>query len=118
MGPVDVVELLPGGQLRGQVDVVGVVEELVELDTDFAANGQPQTTVFRDASLAYGADPEDLTQYASYDGFGNLLSETDTSGTRTTQTNTYDLAGRLLTEADAGGTVTHHAYDALGNEVV
>lgn len=32
MGTVDVVELLPGGQFLGQVDVVGVLEELVELE--------------------------------------------------------------------------------------
>jgi len=32
VGSVDVVELLPHGELLGQVDVVGVLEELVELE--------------------------------------------------------------------------------------
>jgi len=83
---------------------------------DFAANGEPRSTTYRDVLRSYGGTASDLTETATYDAFGNRLSKTDTSGT-TTETNTYDLAGRLLTSTDAKGVTTHHLYDALGNEI-
>lgn len=82
--------------------------------SNFAANGEPQTTVAKNVQLSYGGATQDLTKSASYDAFGDLLSQTDWGG-RTTESNTYDLAGRALTSTDAAGIVTHNSYDVLGN---
>jgi RHS repeat-associated protein len=84
--------------------------------SNFAASGEPQTTVAKAIQLSYGAAAQDLSKSASYDAFGNLLSATDWGG-RTTETNAYDLAGRKLTSTDASGVVTHVAYDRMGNAV-
>lgn len=65
--------------------------------SDFAANGEPQTTVAKDVQLSYGGAAQELTKSASYDAFGNRLTETDWGG-RTTQASTYDLAGREVDE--------------------
>ena len=83
-------------------------------NSNFAPNGEPQTTVAKNVQLSYGGAAQDLTQSASYDAFGNLLMESDWGG-RTTQTSTYDLTGRALTSTDASGVATHTAYDLLGN---
>jgi YD repeat-containing protein len=85
--------------------------------SNFAACGQPQTTIERGVKLSAAANPQDLTTTASYDGFGNLLTTTDTTGTRITETDTYDIAGNQLTSADAVGTVTHNTFDNLGNQI-
>lgn len=81
---------------------------------NFAANGQPQTTINRGVELAYGGATQNLTSYATYDPFGNLLTQTDTSGSRVTETNTYDLAGEKLTSTDASGITDNSSYDCLG----
>jgi len=96
----------------------GAVSNGVWAQTDFAnfaANGEPQSTTHRAVRLSYGGAEQDLTEQATYDAFGNLLSRRDL-GNRLIETNTYDLAGRLLTSADALGTITHHVYDVLGYE--
>jgi YD repeat-containing protein len=81
----------------------------------FALNGEPQTTINRSVQLTYGGATQDLTTYATYDPFGNLLTQTDTSGSRVTQTNTYDLAAERLTSLDAYGITANSSYDCLGN---
>jgi RHS repeat-associated protein len=82
--------------------------------SNFAANGQPQTTTADGVLLATGGSPQTLTQTASYDAFGDLLSQTDWGG-RTTETDTYDLAGHELTSTNAVGVTTNNTYDCLGN---
>ena len=97
--------------------VTGTVQSGVWTQTDysdFAACGEPQTTVAQDIRLSSAGSPQDLTKTASYDAFGNMLSESDW-GARTTATNTFDIAGRQLTSTDPAGVVTHTAYDCLGN---
>jgi RHS repeat-associated protein len=84
--------------------------------SNFAANGQPQTTTARVVHLSVGDSAQDLTQTATYDAFGDLLSQTDWGG-RIVETATYDLAGRRLTSTDAAGVVTHTSYDCLGNAI-
>jgi RHS repeat-associated protein len=82
--------------------------------SSFAPSGEPQTTVSKAIQLTYGGAAQDLTQTASYDAFGNLLSQTDNGG-RATEQDTYDIAGNQLTSTDAAGIVTHTTYDRMGN---
>jgi RHS repeat-associated protein len=82
--------------------------------SNFAPCGEPQTTVSKAVQLSYGGAAQDLTASASYDAFGNLLTQTDNSG-RTTETDVYDLAGNQTTSTDAAGIVTHTTCDRMGN---
>jgi YD repeat-containing protein len=97
--------------------VSGTVASGVWTQTDyssFAPCGEPQTSIARAVKLSQTANPQDLTRTASYDAFGNLLTETDW-GARTTQTNTYDIAGNCLTSTDAAAVVSRTSYDCMGN---
>lgn len=60
--------------------------------------------------------PANRATHRTFDGFGQVLSETDPANVVVAQM-TYDLSGRMLTETDAAGTVTHHTYDLLGSEI-
>ena len=83
--------------------------------SNFAPNGSPQTTTHKGVALTHAGTTSDLNETASYDNFGNLLSNTDTGG-RTTATNSYDIAGELLTSCDASELTTNYLYDNLGNQ--
>ena len=83
--------------------------------SNFAPNGSAQTTISRSVQVVNGGASNDLTVNATYDAFGNLLTQTDLSGTRATETDTYDLAGEQLTATDAYGIATNSSYDCLGN---
>ena len=83
--------------------------------SNFASNGSPQTTIDRGVQLTYGGASNDLYQYSTYDPFGDLLTQTDLSGTRTTATDTYDLAGEQLTATDGYSITSNSSYDCLGN---
>jgi RHS repeat-associated protein len=83
--------------------------------SDFASNGQPQTTVARGVETESGLF-SDLVTARRYDTFGNLLWEKDSSGVYSQRSNTYSVSGLLLSSEADTGTVTHHAYDRLGHE--
>ncbi|MHB0979948.1 MAG: DNRLRE domain-containing protein [Thermoleophilia bacterium] len=108
--------------------VSGTTWAQTDFNTDvYYANGEPKKTVYRAVALEDGGTPVDLVVTRTYDGFGSLLTQTDTSG-QVTETNTYDLAGNLLTQTGppfaatiAGQPVqtqllTTHTYDAWGHE--
>jgi len=92
----------------------------------YSLSGEPLQAVYQDVLLQDQGTAYDLTVTRTFDGFGNLLTKTDTAG-QTTETNAYDLAGRLLTAtgpvftATVGSAVTaqvttHHLYDPWGHE--
>ncbi len=88
------------------------------IETDygsFYANGSPGTTTVDGVQLSTGGNSQNLTQTATYDPFGDLLTQTDWSNSRVTATNTYDIAGDELTSTDAYGITTNNSYDCLGN---
>ena len=116
--------------------ITGSTWATTDFNTDaYYANGEPKKTVYRAVALYDSANPPpsppaspvDLVVTKTYDAYGNLLSETDTSG-QVTETNTYDLAGRLLTATGAPFTatvagqsqqtqlVTNRVYDIWGHE--
>jgi len=98
--------------------VSGTVQSGTWTQTDysnFAPSGDPQTTIARSIKLSPGGAAQDLTTTASYDAFGNLLTETDWSNARTIATNTYDIAGNRLTSTDSASVATHTNYDCMGN---
>lgn len=82
--------------------------------SNFAPCGEPQTTVEKAIQLSYGVGAQDLSSTATYDVFGNLLSQTDAEA-RTIDVSTYDIAGQQLTSRDAEGVVSHTGYDSMGN---
>ena len=119
---------LISGTVTENQDGSFTVTDAVWAETDYdeggyAANGEPLTTLHKAVELSEGGTPQDLSVVRTYDAFGNLLSETDTSGTGVVATNTYDLAGRLLSMqgapvgAYATGTMTNYVYDKLGNRI-
>jgi RHS repeat-associated protein len=59
---------------------------------------------------------QDLTTRRTFDAFGNVIAEYDATDALVASS-TLDLAGRVIASRDATGTLTHHVYDALGNEV-
>ena len=83
--------------------------------SNFYPNGSPGTTTADGTALSPGGSTQSLTETATYDPFGNLLTQTDWSNSRVTQTNTYDIAGNELTSTDAYGICTKKSYDCLGN---
>jgi RHS repeat-associated protein len=85
--------------------------------SNFAPCGAERTSIAKAVKLSPGAAAGDLTQTATYDAFGNLLTQKDWSNSRVTETNTYDIAGNQLTQVDAAGLATHTIYDRLGNAV-
>ncbi len=88
------------------------------IETDygsFYANGSPGTTTVDGVQLSVGGNSQNLTESATYDPFGDLLTQTDWSNSRVTATDTYDLAGQMLTSTDAYGITTNNSYDCLGN---
>lgn len=58
-------------------------------------------------------DPADLATFFTYDGSGNVLTETDGLGNVTRST--YDSFGNVRTTTDPLGNTTTNAYDANGN---
>jgi RHS repeat-associated protein len=88
------------------------------IETDYAsfyANGSPGTTTVDGVQLAPGGGTNNLTETATYDPFGNLLTQTDWSNSRVTETDSYDIAGQMLTSTDAYGITSNSNYDSLGN---
>ena len=83
---------------------------------DFAPSGEPRLTSHLGVVLASGSQPVTITELASYDAFGNVLSRTDGTGV-TVETNTYSPSGRQLSSTDASGTASVSVYDALGRVV-
>ena len=66
--------------------------------SNFAANGEPQTTIAKDVQLSYGGAAQDLTQTATYDAFGNLLTARPTgAGARRRRAPTTSPATLLTT---------------------
>ena len=82
--------------------------------SNFALNGEPQTTIVRNVVLKVGDSGVDLTTTTSYDGFGNLLWETNPAGEWVAKANTYSISGHLLTSEVVTGTITTNTYNALG----
>ncbi len=60
------------------------------------------------------ADDEDATTHYTFDGVGNLKSQTDPNGH--TQTFAYDGVDRMIGQTDPLGHITSFAYDGLGNQ--
>lgn len=102
-------------------DIVGAKEYTydafgrVRTQTD----GRGNTTTYgydnddRTTSIAFSDGTATVTR--SYDGNGNLLSETSATGTIT---NTYDQRNRLTSTVNtAGGGTVSYAYDLAGNTV-
>lgn len=89
---------------------------VVDRYSDFAANGQPQTTTIPSLVVDPSKPAIDVVSHESLDDFGDTKSETDASGTKTAE-NTYSPSGLLLTSTDPSGVVTGHLYDILGNEI-
>ena len=88
------------------------------IETDygsFYANGSPGTTTVDGVQLSPGGSTSNLTETATYDPFGDLLTQTDWSNSRVTATDTYDVAGNQLSSTDAYGITTNNQYDCLGN---
>ncbi len=82
--------------------------------SNFAANGEPQTTIVRNVVLKVGDSGVDLTSHKSYDGFGNLTWEASPAGEWVAKANTYSISGHVLTSEVVTGTVTTTTYNALG----
>ena len=98
--------------------VSGSVANGTYIETDYASfypSGSPGTTTVDGVQLAPGGSTNNLTETATYDPFGNLLTQTDWSNSRVTQTDTYDIAGNRLTSTDAYGITSNSNYDCLGN---
>jgi RHS repeat-associated protein len=119
---------LVSGTVTENPDGSFTVANAVWAETDYdnggyAASGEPLTTVHKAVKLSEGGAPQDLSVVRTYDAFGSLLTETDTSGTRVVVTNTYDLAGRLLTSRSApagtftSGATQNYLYDKLGSVI-
>jgi len=60
--------------------------------------------------------PGNLVTARTFNGFGDVLTETDPAGSLVAST-TYDASGRAVIEQDASGALTRHRYDVLGNDV-
>ncbi|MBE0475896.1 MAG: RHS repeat protein [Coriobacteriia bacterium] len=82
--------------------------------SDFALNGEAQTTTHRDVELSVGGPVTDLVSARSYDAFGNQLSEKDASGRWVTKRSVYTISGRLRSSEVVTGTVMHHSYYRAG----
>ncbi|MDO8879180.1 MAG: DUF6531 domain-containing protein, partial [Coriobacteriia bacterium] len=83
---------------------------------DFAPSGEPQLTSHMGVVLSSGSPAVTVTELASYDAFGNMLSRTDGTGV-TVEVNTFSPSGRQLSSTDASGTAQVSVYDALGRVV-
>jgi RHS repeat-associated protein len=109
------------GDTHGRVQTVTkAIDATHSAVTQYSGYGDftdAQTTTEKSVSLdSTSGVTLDLTTQKAYDGFGQLVSETDPANVTVT-TNAYDLSGRLISATDATGTVTHHRYDVMGNEV-
>lgn len=80
--------------------------------SNFAANGEPQTTVNRGVVLSPNTSGVDITSSKHFDNFGNLVWQQTPVGLVTTDT--YTTSGHLATSEVPTGTVTSYTYDALG----
>ena len=97
--------------------VSGSVANGTYIETDYGSfypNGSPGTTTVDNVQLSPGGSQNNLTETATYDPFGNLLTQTDWSNSRITETDTYDIAGDELTSTDAYGITSNSTYDCLG----
>jgi RHS repeat-associated protein len=83
--------------------------------SNYASNGEPQSTTARDVETKSGTT-SDLVTTREYDEFGNLIWEKDASGVYSQRNNVYSVSGLLLSSEADTGTITHHVYDALGHE--
>jgi RHS repeat-associated protein len=116
-GRVTCEKQLISGTVTHNPDGTFTVTNGVWAETDYSnfyPDGQPGTTQAVGVKLQHNGGTNNLTRSATYDAFGDLLTQTDWGGT-TTETNTYDIAGHKLTSTDACGVTTHTTYDCLGN---
>ncbi|WP_186767770.1 choice-of-anchor D domain-containing protein [Blastopirellula retiformator] len=107
--------------LLSETAVVGVIDDLVNLETDdltYTYTYTPAPTTTGDAPIGLLASmtaPDGVVTEYEYDEDGNLTKTTFAAGTadEAYTTATYDSAGNMLTETDELGNVTTYTYDAL-----
>ena len=79
---------------------------------DITTNGATTSMEYNDAALNQTKliDPDAGTTSYSYNGFGQLLTQTDSKSPANITTCTYDIAGRLLTKSTNTGSSLSNTY--------
>lgn len=66
-------------------------------------------------TVTYNVDgaPRTVTEYYTYDGYGNVIKTIDSEGNITSSE--YNSIGKLAVETDGNGNQTKYTYDTMGN---
>jgi YD repeat-containing protein len=111
------------GRLVRMVDASGKTVELIHDPDHFTETVKDQLgnpTVYEydnRGNIVTEIDPEGGKTTRTYDEHNNMLTETIvlSGGTELTATRTYDSHGNVVTETDPLGNVTRYTYDSFGH---
>lgn len=99
---------------RYTYDSVGRMETMLEEADDNTLEALTQWTSYDDYGNALTRiDPENVETHYTHDALGNVLTYRD--GRENTWLWTYDAAGNMLTSVDPRGQFTEYTYDNVGN---
>jgi len=105
------------GRVQTVTSAISATRSAEVVYADYGAFTQPATVTYKAVALSAGDfSGTDLVTRRTFDGFGQMLTETDPAGVRTAEA-VYDLSGRVVSVTDAAGATTNHRYDVLGSEI-